>query len=130
MNKETNTVVDTRVLKNGKIRLRLRLNALALEKVEEACDLTERKYINTAIDDIAMSFNETMLGKTIDNSVLNFSLACSAHGRERFLVKLYPDQYPTVRDALNLAREFVKTDSDALVLMCLLFIESEMNYKS
>jgi|GEM_PF-4641029 len=119
-NQATNTV-DTRRLKSGQTRLRFKLSESAHETLEHALDLTGYKYNNSSLDAICLSY---LAG---DPSTL--ALDHPAQGQKRFLVRLYPDEYEIVREALNLAKQFVKSDAEALILICLWFIAVETSNK-
>lgn len=110
---ETIDKVDTRKLSNGQFRLRFRLSNEAVDTVNEALneayEQTHYRTDGTRLDLLAMSF--------LAGPRPSLALGHPAEGRERFLVRLYPDQYETVRLALDRARCDTSTDSQALVLI-------------
>ena len=116
--KETLGKVDTRILSSGQIRLRFKLSESAYNLVRQATNLTKYKHVNAAIDAISMNYISCDPFTTTE-------LECSANGSKRFIVRLYADQYELVRVALDIARQNVDTDADALVLMCIWFMETE-----
>ncbi len=115
MDTELSNSVDTRFLKSGKIRLRFKLSDYAFEIVNCAFDLTDCKYSNTSLDYISMNFLSGFPQKY-------YKLKYPIQGNIRFLVRVYPDQYESIRLALDVAREPYKSDAEALVSMCLYFI--------
>lgn len=117
MNNKYTQIVDTRVMKSGKIRLRFRLSEWATEIVDSAFGLTDTKYSNTSLDFISLNF--------LSGFPTKIDLGHSAHGNNRLLVRLYPEQYGTIRLALTFAKQFVESDAEALILMCLYFIRTE-----
>jgi len=123
MDTELSNSVDTRFLKSGKIRLRFKLSDYAFEIVNYAFDLTGCKFSNTSLDDISMNFLSGFPHKY-------YKLNYLVHGNTRFLVRVYPDQYESIRLALDIARESYKSDAEALVFMCLYFIIIEKNNPS
>lgn len=120
MNNESVNNVDTRYLKSGQIRLRFKLSEWAYGITNIALSLTEYKFKNSSLEAISLSY--------IAGSPSPLSLDHPAQGSRRFLVKLYPDQYEVVREALNSARQFVNSDAEALNLIGLSFLaESNEN---
>lgn len=120
MNRER---VDTREMKRtGQYRLRFRLSDDALSIVSEALALTGYSDKGASLDAIAMN--------SLAGSPAVAPLGIPANGRNRWLVKLFPDQYQCVRDALDYSGEFA-TDADALVYICrqfnVAFVQSVAN---
>lgn len=120
-NTEAVNRVDTRRLKNGRMRLRFKLSREAIETVNTALNIATKmagyKYSHSALEAMAMSF--------MSFEKFEIGSMVSSQGSNRFLVKFYPDQYELFTLALNDAREYVETDADALVMMCLNFIRNE-----
>lgn len=116
--KTTKKTVDSRKLKNGQIRLRFKVSEWALNLISKALAGTAYEHKNAALDAISLN---CMTSYPFETTKID---QC-ATGKNRFLVNLYPDQYDIVRAALNLARQHVATDADALVLICLWLVESE-----
>ena len=110
--------VDTRILKSGQIRPRFKLNESSMALVKHALELTGYKYPNSALDAVCLSY-VAWYPFRIEK------LVSPATGKERFIVRLYPEQYQVVRMALDLARQHVTCDADALALICSCFIASE-----
>lgn len=119
MSNEYNDTVDTRVMKSGQIRLRFKLSEWATKILNCAFDLTDTKFNNTSLDYICMNF--------LSGFPTKVELGNQVNGNIRLLVRLYPDQYATIRLALTSARQFVGSDAEALILMCLYFIHIEAN---
>lgn len=111
--------LDARQLKSGHIRLRFKLSQQAYDSVLYAISLTGYKHSNAALDAISINCLSAYPFKT--------RLKYSAMGSQRFLVKLHPDQYEVVLDALKLAVQHTESYADALALMCIWFIKTETN---
>lgn len=107
---EDKTYVDKRILGSGKTRLRFKLDEISHRIVIEALKHTAERYQHVALDYLCIEFQATY--------ELKFTLNGSSKGNQRFLVRLYPDQYECVRSALNLARHHAESDEDALTLIC------------
>lgn len=120
MSEKYSTIVDTRELKSGLIRLRFRLDRHALRVVNRAIALTGFRYPHSALDAICLSY--------LSGAPSSLTLDFPAQGPERFLVKLYREQYEVVRTALDEAKEQVRSDEDALLLMCKCFIAAELKH--
>lgn len=118
---KTSKKVDARKLKNGMYRLRFRLTDSALGIVESAMTLARSKhgckYKNWELDIVAMNY--------LSGCPEDPQLPCPANGRNRFLVRLFPDQFETIRLALDEGLKHSSTDSEALLLIAKYFLESE-----
>ncbi len=102
--------VDTRLMKRtGQYRLRFRLSDDAYGVVSDALSLTGYSDTGAALDAVAMN---SLAGAP---AVAHDGIP--AAGSNRWLVKLFPDQYECVRDALDIVGEF-PSDADALVYIC------------
>ena len=110
--------VDTRLLSNGKRRMRFRLSTSAKSKVEMAMEAVKSPPTfctkGSQLDIIALDF--------MSGSKYKIDVPCASQGPERLLVRLFPDQYQLVRMALDLGREIADTDADSLVLMAETFL--------
>jgi hypothetical protein len=109
--------VDTRLLKSGRIRMRFKMSEFAHGRVQKAMSMTGYRYDNTSLDVIGMSYQAAYPA--------TFTLNYPTDGSSRLLVKLFPDEYESIRDALDLASEFSKSDEESLAMMCELFISFE-----
>ena len=111
----TEGAVDTRYLKSGKVRLRFKVSGTAIPLIAKALKLAGYQYNHCALDAICQDY--------ISRDELKFTANKSFQGAERFLINLYPDQYESVRTALDLARDDTKSDADALVFICCTFLK-------
>ena len=114
MNETVRTDVDTRHLKSGQVRLRFRLSEKAKDIVSIALSTTPYGHSGAALDAIAMSY--------LAGGPASHPLGIPAAGSKRLLVRLFPDQYECVRCALDIIRQWVATDADSLVIMCIAFL--------
>ena len=117
MKEKYSTVVDTRELKTGLIRLRFRLDKRALKVVNRAISMTGFRFPHSALEAICLSY--------LAGSPSSLKLDYPAQGPERFLVRLFKEQYEVVRTALDEAKKHVASDEDALLLMCKCFVAEE-----
>lgn len=115
--REVIPTVDTRRYKSGQVRLRFRLSSEAYTIVTSALPVTGYTYPGCALDAIAMSY--------LAGTPAVAALGIPAQGRQRLLISLWPDQFETVRLALDVIRQFVQDDHTALVAMCAAFVETE-----
>ena len=106
--------VDTRVLKTGQLRLRFRLTKDAYDLITMALSKTPYSHSGAALDAIAMSYHAGT------QAVAPHGIP--AAGGKRLLVRLFPDQFENVRSALDIARESVDSDADALLQLCIAFL--------
>jgi len=118
---EVTKSVDARVLKNGKTRLRFRLSPEGLAELDQALTLakliTGYETKGALLEVVAMSY----LSGNSKCSELDYP----HKGRERVLIRLFPDQYSMVRLALNQARIGSNSDAEALLKICREFVTSE-----
>lgn len=105
-----NNLVDTRKLKTGQYRLRFRLNENALKIVKHALSMTDYKSPNASLDAICMNY--------LASGILAGYQCRNMQGDNRLIVRLFPDQYELVREALNTANETFHSDTDSLVNIC------------
>lgn len=114
--------VDTRVYKRtGQYRLRFWLTDEAVDLVKTAMLITFYENDGAAVDAICMSFHA--------GNPAFAPLGIPARGSNRFLVKLWPDQYENVRAALDFAGEYLESDEDALVVIATTFMLAESTGK-
>jgi hypothetical protein len=106
--------MDFRKLKSGKTRLRAKLNEYGSHIVRQPREIVDCKFHDNALDIAALSF--------IGGSCWKAKIETSCQGDIRFLVRFFPDQLETVKQALSIARTKVDNDEQALVLMCQQFI--------
>lgn len=81
--------------------------------------MTGYRYDHNSLEAICMNF--------LASKPMKISLDNPAEGTMRFLVKLFPEEYEIIRSALDEASEFTKSDAEALVMICNLFIHFEKN---
>ena len=98
--------------KSRLIHLRFWLSDQAHRIVLQALSLTGYEHTGAALDAVAMNF--------LSGSPPH-KLGAPAKGRNRFLVRLFPDQWECVEDALKMARQ--GNAADALVVMCERFVD-------
>ncbi len=117
---QDNGRVDTRVLKNGMIRLRFRFIPAQLEIVESAVTsalaITGYKSEAAALDILCLDY--------LSGSPTSECPTCPPQGNTvRRLFKLFPDQYEVVRAALDLGHHVVwVTDAQAMTEICRSFL--------
>lgn len=109
------SLVDTRKLKTGMYRLRWRLNKSALDTVMCAFKVSGYAHSCAALEAVCMNY--------ISNDQSRSHTTGSAKGELRFLLRLYPDQYEIVREALDMAGAVTSCDEDALVTICRNFLK-------
>ena len=114
MGEKSSGSVDTRVLNSGHIRLRFKLNESANLLVAKTMQMTGYKSPNSSLEAICLNY--------LAGPPSSLTLDTPAHGKKRLLVKLYPDQYEVVRQALDEVGEVVDTDEKGLLLMCRWFV--------
>jgi hypothetical protein len=110
--------VDIRIVRGGLYRYRFRLTASQLEIVNAAVKevLKDTGYLSeaAALDLLGMSYNAG--GGAPKNC--SWLAAINSGPTERKIFKLYPDQHESLQVSLKDARTKVKTDAEALVLIC------------
>lgn len=107
-------LVDTRLMKRtGQYRLRFRLSDDAYGIVTQALSLAPYDDTGASLDAVCMN--------SLSGSPAVAPHGIPAVGRKRLLVRLFPDQYQCLRDALDHAGEF-STDADALLHICRQFL--------
>lgn len=117
---ELKAIVDTRILKNGMIRLRFRLTEAQAELVDRCVSLVIQK---TGYKSRAAALDAVFLDHCSSSPPAEFSIDPEPSGNHRRIFRLYPDQYELIRTGLdNACTRDCPTDADALVFVCGLFL--------
>jgi hypothetical protein len=103
--------MDVRHLKDGKVRVRLKLNKQAFDAFNQVWKDIDCPYACTALERLSLEFL----------SSYDTDVKVDATGIQRLLIRLYPDQYELFQSALAHATGQPRTPENILYQMCLDF---------
>lgn len=100
--------VDTRFLKDGKVRLRFKVSEEARDIIHAALNLTGSKFQNTALELICAEAHGRY----------HMPPRINSKGKCRLLIKVYYEQYQNIRSILDEVGKELDSDEDALFAIC------------
>ena len=120
--------IDSRNLKNGKIRYRAKFSEQALPTVLEALEHVKKKaktiYASYAFELICMEY---LAGKASYIARDKITPKPEIYGQSRIILQFYPDQLELINEALKEARIAVYSDTEAIHLICCDYLKFARN---